>query len=752
MKRKLSAKTILLYVTFVALSVTSFVALDGAVSFGLYVGAMYSANPVIASVIYLAASVVYGWGSLLQAGVRVGVMLLCWGIHLLAKRKIGKLNLLLYLVLANVFYCVYGFTDYFDFFDKLLYVACGIAFAYVTIYAFRAVFVRGLAYRPALDETVCIALFTVVSSYCFSSLSFWGFELIYLIAPFIILFCAVCFGSNVSLVAAVLFGIGNVLSCGAYEFCVFSVVSALVAVTVVKVNRYLAALSVVAVDVLMTYFLELHGASGMFAFAPTFASALIFAVIPSSVYNYVRDYSCGTADRYLGKSVAKKIGDNVSRRLYRLSDIFLSMKNAFFTMSVGRVSDEEAEISIVKQCSETVCRDCEFRSKCWRQELVQTEQSLLKLSGCAVKRGKCSILDVPQTLSVKCNRVSAVLSEVNAQAQTYREYVDRTEQADNGKTLLGEQMGGVSDLLMQLASDCKNRTYYKSDKEKELVERLVFHNIMCVGATVVEQSGKLTVAVTVAKKDVDNAVIEKVVSALVKQNMAVDKVENTESISWLNVYLSVKPRFDVVFGVSSVTKEGSEVSGDTHSVIKTDNGKCIVALCDGMGSGDKAEKMSATSISLVESFYRAGFDSDVILSCVNKLLTGSGNEVFCAVDIAVLDAFDGQTDFIKLGASTGLVKCGDKVEIVSGSSLPLGVLEEMKPSITKKALSSGDVFVLVSDGVADCFKDPNALAGIFANVSLNVPQSIAEVILSKAVKLCNNKPHDDMTVLVAKLV
>ena len=207
----------------------------------------------------------------------------------------------------------------------------------------------------------------------------------------------------------------------------------------------------------------------------------------------------------------------------------------------------------------------------------------------------------------------------------------------------------------------------------------------------------------------------------------------------------------MTFGVSAVAKDGNEVSGDTHSVVTTDNGKCIVALCDGMGSGDKAEKMSATSIGLVESFYRAGFDSDVILSCVNKLLTSAGNEVFCAVDIAVLDVYNGLTDFIKLGASVGLVKSDNKVEIVSGSSLPLGVLDEMTPSVTQKALVSGDVIVLFSDGVVDCFTDVNNLAAAFEEVSLNVPQSIAEVLLAKALKLIGNKPHDDMTVVVAKL-
>lgn len=751
MKRKLSARTVLMYVVYVALAVVSGGTFGGAISFGLFVGALYSANPIISAFVYVASSVVYGWTSLLHASCRCAVMMICWLIHRLVKRKIGKLNLLLYLILSNVFYCAYDFTDYFTLFDKLLYVVCGIAFAYVTIYVFRAVFVRGLAYRPALDELVCISLFVIACGYCLSQYQFWGLEPIYLIATYAMLFAATCFGAKTAFVCSALFGLGNLLASGTYDCCVFLMAATLVTIMCNRVSRYLSAVSVVAVDVLFTYFLQLHSDAGFLALTLTFAAALIFAVIPNSVYNYVRDCSCGTSDRYLTSSVVKRLSDNVSRRLYRLSDIFLSMKNAFFSMSSGRVSAEQAQIAIVKQCSEVVCCDCEQRSKCWRQELAKTEQSLLNLADCAVKRGKCSILDVPQALSVKCDRVTAVLAEVNAEAQTYKQYVDRKEQADTGKALLAEQMGGVSNLLMQVASDCKNKTAFSEDKELELVERLVFHNIMCVGANIIEQGGMLTVVVTVSKNDLDNDTIEKVASKFVKQNMFIDRVEQTDSSSWVNVYLLVKPRYEVVFGVSSVPKDGNEISGDTHTVTATDNGKRIIALCDGMGSGMTAEQMSSTSIGLVEGFYRAGFDSDVILSCVNRLLSSSDNEVFCAVDIAVIDAYNGLADFIKLGASIGLVKTGDKVEIVSGSSLPLGVLDEMTPSITQKAMSKGDCFVLMSDGVTDCFASPDEVASVFSNVSLNVPQSIAEVILSKALKNSKNKPHDDMTVIVAKL-
>ena len=408
-------------------------------------------------------------------------------------------------------------------------------------------------------------------------------------------------------------------------------------------------------------------------------------------------------------------------------------------------------MAIVRQCVETVCADCERRQKCWRTDLAQTEGAMQSLASSAVRRGKCSILDVPQTLSVKCNKVSSLISYVNTQARIYLDYVDKAEQADGSKLLLGEQMGGVSDLLLSLASDCKGRIGYDSDKEKELVDRLVFHNVMCVGATIIAQSGVLAIIATVSQKDFNADVICKVTSGLVKQKVVVDKLEQTDSAAWINVVMKVDANYDAEFGVASAVKSGSEASGDTHSVVQTDNGKCIVTLCDGMGSGNGAEKASATAIGLVESFYRAGFDNDVILSCINKLLSGVGNETFCAVDIVALDRYNGLADFIKLGATVGLVKSKGQVELISGSSLPLGVLEEMKPSITKKALCDGDLVVLLSDGVVDCFDSPSAVASALAQTTLTTPQSIAEYMLARAKKLCGT-PKDDMTVLCFRLV
>ncbi len=751
-KQKLSAKTILLYVTYVATVLLMGNVFDGLFSFGVYVGALYSANPIIVAILYLASSIVYGWQNAMYCAVRVAVTLLFVAIHYFAKKKISKFYLLLYVVLANVFYLAYPFESYFALFDKVLYTVCGVAFCFVSLYVFRAVFVRGIAYRPALDERICICIFVVAFSYCLSKINFSTLQLAYFVIPFAILFCNSCFDEITTMISATLFGLGNLLAVGTYDCFVFCVIASLLTVTFGKISRYLSAVGVVAVDVAMSYFLNLHGDFLAIVFAPTLTSVLVFVVIPSSVYNYLRDCCSGGSLKYTSKSISQKLMGNMSKRLYRLSNIFLSIKNAFYTLSVGKIGKQQVVANIVKQCSEQVCYNCSERTKCWRQNLKSTEQSFVQLAECGLSRGKCTILDIPQSLSVKCDRLAMLISNVNGQTQIHREFVAQTSQKQNARLLVAEQMGGVSNLLLQLATDYKKNVRFDCSCERELVEQLVFHNVMCCDALIVTQAEVLCVVVTVAKKDVDNSTIEQCVQKVVQQKMVVTNVENTSASGWVNVYLAVKPRFQATFGVTSVAKGGSQISADTHSQIFTDNGKCIVTLCDGMGSGQKAEQMSASVISLVESFYRAGFDSDTILSMVNQLLTQSENEIFCAMDIVVLDLYNGFADFVKLGATTGLVKCCGKVELVNGSSLPLGVLEEMKPSVCKKVLSTGDVVVLFSDGVVDCFKDINVLAEIFFNTNYTAPQSIAETLMAKALKKCNNNPPDDMTILVAKLI
>ena len=95
------------------------------------------------------------------------------------------------------------------------------------------------------------------------------------------------------------------------------------------------------------------------------------------------------------------------------------------------------------------------------------------------------------------------------------------------------------------------------------------------------------------------------------------------------------PRLDAAFGVAFAIKSGGKVSGDTHSVIRINNRTFLMALSDGMGSGEYARKVSESAISLIEAFYRAEMPQDNVLNTINKLLSFNRDERFTCIDIEI---------------------------------------------------------------------------------------------------------------------
>ena len=207
----------------------------------------------------------------------------------------------------------------------------------------------------------------------------------------------------------------------------------------------------------------------------------------------------------------------------------------------------------------------------------------------------------------------------------------------------------------------------------------------------------------------------------------------------------------MVFGVASCPKTAGAKSGDTHSFIKLDSSRFMLALCDGMGSGEKAEKISETAIGLVENFFRAGFDGSAALASVNKFLSLNSDEGFSALDIAVVDLDSAKADIIKLSTPATYIKKKDVVRKVDGGGLPLGAVDSVSPSVTTVDLASGDMLVMASDGVADCFEG-DKLAAAVNNLRTVNPQIMAQGILEHTLALTGGTPRDDSTVIAAKLI
>jgi stage II sporulation protein E len=211
------------------------------------------------------------------------------------------------------------------------------------------------------------------------------------------------------------------------------------------------------------------------------------------------------------------------------------------------------------------------------------------------------------------------------------------------------------------------------------------------------------------------------------------------------------PRFDACFGIASKVKDGETISGDTHSVIKIDEKRFMLALSDGMGSGEYAHKVSESTISLLESFYRANLPSDVILTTINRLLAFNSKETFACLDIGTVNLDTGMADIIKIGSPHGFIISEGKIRVLESSTLPLGILDNLRPATCSYALEEGDMLVFISDGIAAAFGSSSDIFDYLKNVPALNPQAFADGLLAEALARCGNVAKDDMTALAVRL-
>lgn len=214
-------------------------------------------------------------------------------------------------------------------------------------------------------------------------------------------------------------------------------------------------------------------------------------------------------------------------------------------------------------------------------------------------------------------------------------------------------------------------------------------------------------------------------------------------------------KYMLTAGVVRKNRTGEEMCGDNFSVSKIDIQKAVLMLSDGMGTGENAHVKSEQVVELLEQLLSAGFCKELAIELLNSFVSFlADGEVSSSLDLAVIDFYTGEADFIKLGASTTFIKRKDTIEYIRSTSLPVGVLEQVEFDTCQRKLYHGDMLVMVSDGVLDGIIFENkeeCLADIIAKQDTCNAQVLAENIMEEVCGMQRGVMRDDSTVLVAGL-
>ena len=159
---------------------------------------------------------------------------------------------------------------------------------------------------------------------------------------------------------------------------------------------------------------------------------------------------------------------------------------------------------------------------------------------------------------------------------------------------------------------------------------------------------------------------------------------------------------------------------------------------------------SATAISLIEAFYRAEMPEGTVLNTINKLLSFNRDERFTCIDIAAVNLSSGMADFVKIGSPAGIIVREGEIKVLESQSLPLGILENLRPTVCTEQLRAGDIVVFMSDGITSAFSSSTELYEYLQSLRPLNPQSLADTILIAARERAKTVV-DDMTVLCTRI-
>ena len=672
--------------------------------------------------------------------------------HKLTKRKTNIYGMIVLLCLAVLSKIPFVYQSG----EQIVYVVITAIISSILFLAFNKIFCsvlsKGYVYKFTNLEIVCAGALLVSLSCGLSVFEIAGFQIVKLFASFVLLACTYCFKRSHTVIISILIAIGTILPGGNIMF-VSPLVLWAVGIIVFKSNkRILSALSMLVVEAACGYLLNVYYGFSILEFSPVIASCLIFLLIPKGWLDKIKVLFEAKSSRLALKNVYNEGKELASRRLEYLSNVFFEMNLVFKAMLKKSLGEQEIKGLLFKEVKKRVCENCPEKARCHRTFCDDTTKSFEEMISISFSKGKISLLDIPSFLNSRCGKINLIIPTINSLCGQYKKYSEVMGSLDTSKLLIADQLYGISNIIKRLSKEIAVAVSFDVVREEKIKEELCFNNVICSDAIVYDKDiHTKEVSIMVRNEDENKPIVSQVVSQICETKMTISSRNTAITPGWTNLMLKNSPKYDCIFGLSTMTKTGSEFSGDSHSEIRIGENKFLFAICDGMGSGEKAQQTSQVAISLIENFYKAGFDNDTILSSVNKLLLLQREENFSAIDVAVVDLASGMLDIIKMGSPSGFILSRSEVKTIEGEALPLGIVGESTPSISKFVIDENEFVVLMSDGVSDSFASDRSISDFISRIKSGNPQVIADELKQKALDNNSGRAIDDMTVLVIKI-
>ena len=454
--------------------------------------------------------------------------------------------------------------------------------------------------------------------------------------------------------------------------------------------------------------------------------------------------------------VRADIRDHTKKRLLEAAATFDVLSGAFD----GAAREETEDFrNFAVTLPEVICAECVKCGECWQEHSEERFAAAYELYEEARSGAVPDCTEVAYRFGgcVRAERVAEEYAVLPLKEQAERYVKQRSEE---GRVAIVNQLKAVSDMLKEYSDELYDMTLGDGKLEEEVAEVLRRSGIYAEQIAIMKRKGKgFSVHMKAHCKNGQCIPARRAVrclSVLFGCSMTVGEAsERYIGEEQGEFVFEEEPGYMVLTGVARAAKKDELLSGDSFSLVYPDSGETVMLLSDGMGSGEAASRDSEAVIELLEQFLSAGFDEKTAVRLINSvLLLRTEGKSYSTVDISVINPHGGTCEFIKLGAAGTYIKREGWIERVESATLPVGMFGEADYDRKEKKLYDGDYVIMTSDGVPEALGEhlETVLFAAGGKTTDRTPQGVAGEILKAALELCEYRPKDDMTVLVAEII
>ncbi|GGE21735.1 stage II sporulation protein E [Marinithermofilum abyssi] len=490
------------------------------------------------------------------------------------------------------------------------------------------------------------------------------------------------------------------------------------------------------------------------------AAILLFLLTPGALFKAIGRFIPGTSENETAQQeYARRLRDITAAKVEQFTELFSELAKSFREDTTRTRQHDEGHMNhFIGEVIENSCKSCHLYQQCWEKNFVASYNGITDLMALVEMEGGKPVRP-PKSWEDHCIRADKVMGLVQEGYATYEQDLVWRERLKETKRLVSEQLEGVSDVMADLAEEIRHETQVMTTQEGQIHQALEDLGLSIQRVDVLNlEEGKVEIEVTMPHADaLDECqkLVAPLLTEIVGEPIAVHRKAVQGRSSGAVVSLGSAQRFEIKTGVAGAAKGGQWLSGDSYCYMNLGTGKYAVAISDGMGNGDRAQRESSAALQLLRQLLQAGMNEQKAVQTINSILSlRTTDEMFATIDLAMIDLNSAASRFLKIGSTPGFIKRGDEVLMVSAGNPPAGILQDIDVDAVDMQLEPGDLLVMVTDGIYDAPRHKNKEASmkrLIADIQTKDPQGFADCLLERVIRYHGGEISDDMTVVVAKV-